>query len=469
MRRMLVKRQTLAIDPEYSMGSEHFADLNRLLRDLYVTDDRRMLKYLSKVYYTPIPICEAMAYLGDERCIQVAEANSILYQQCISAAAVGAIQAGHTELFERLRVNILRDDEYLSRTLHITAERRDLHTFRKLQAHSGEMTPEIGLMIATNGWAREFPGLYPWIASDDVESVTGQRGMRELRLDRRGSVIERCHIVSTRMIDILLQHIGWIAIWRSLFRDLDGTPERLALIRYLDSTPRDAHDRMTLYGLEMNTHPDDMSSSMRAQMIDYISTSPVLEDYKLQLLLSGLVLDPDSIDSLLIEVTPYDAEDLYGGLIGDHSLKWSRDDDRWKIPCALKLIDIFKVEYLDRRHDIHGPIGPHYGCHTTELLGAIAGKAIEILNPEVSDPVGEACREHIMMIDTPIHKSMQGMLRGAIAHTFYVDQRDDLDFDLEYPVLDVPESIISLRISIDDVQDVKREILRRESTRRSNP
>lgn len=222
----------------YSPGAERYIPITELLYDVNLRGDQTMLKYLSRVCYSPIPVCQALAELGDEKCISLARENEVLTNGCLMNAAMGAIDGGWDDLLARLLGMIeIRETNVSSPLAHTAIEKKNLNAFIMISKYHPIMIDDMILRALMNGWADHLPrGTLKAITTDDFIYLDA------VGLDVRD--IAPSYITSMKMVDYLCEAVDPEAVWCSLVMsgglklleqfDAEYTIEEIKVIYLLD-------------------------------------------------------------------------------------------------------------------------------------------------------------------------------------------------------------------------------------------
>lgn len=99
LHKFYVKYQTI-YKRLYSVGSEYYGDPYDIIYTTHYIGDKHLVAYLGEVYDIPSARCEALAALGDHKCLEMI--HTIADYSLIVCAMMGTIRYHHNELFNRL-------------------------------------------------------------------------------------------------------------------------------------------------------------------------------------------------------------------------------------------------------------------------------------------------------------------------------------------------------------------------------
>lgn len=305
--------------PGCSKGAERHVPVATVIFDAYSRRDTDLIEYLDGVCYDPVPVCKALGYLGDDSVFEVIQRYPRLGVMCAEQAVIGATMSGAStmRLIEDYGDHIRNWDDILSTSIEYNnlgvyklakdeTEMLDIRIVKPLTPRFIPQNVRLYAMVYNGWWDEMGDDLLIDIAADNVDAIASYR------LER----LTLCYIVSTDMIDELLRGANKINIWKSLLCTLNGTPERLALLEHFDTL----HD---IYYYDQNPPRlikytyTPIPEVVRRQVIDYVMSTQLSNNLKVDTMISLGVYDLDSISRLvtqgsrsLIIPSPYDRSDV---------------------------------------------------------------------------------------------------------------------------------------------------------------
>lgn len=253
---------------------------------------RSSLKGVSTIIFDPVGACKALGELGDPEVFDIIDEYPEVTLECAEAAIEGVILSGTDRLLDRL-LGYVKPHNY-QRWIRMAIMKDNYPTFKMLSDRSSDdyYTP----LAIIRGWDVDAGDKWMLIdiANDDVDAMYDSN--IEHLTDR-----DQMFIQSTEMIDALLD-IGVIPldIWLSLIGTLNGTPERLALLKYLEYKP--SHDDVTQSEYMPLLYEHDIPEVTK-QIIEYVSSSKMSVRDKIIVLVKTHAIDLDSVKSLVVNMS----------------------------------------------------------------------------------------------------------------------------------------------------------------------
>lgn len=396
LQRLLIKWETDAASSSisglgYSPGSERCVDNTRkMMTKVYLDDNLPMIEHISKLFYDPIAYASALAQRGDRLCIEVLRENEPIRHSIIWEVTEHIIIGGHTELFieaYRLFKELYGDDSVTDLDRYAIKYNR-LDIFKMIyDPDKSHLNGEIVKKIVENGenWVKLVePTFSLLVASDDIQGVKDHIRKRRREMRRRPYAFDanRLYIKSTEMIDTLhdLGAIHNIYIWISLFSALDGTQQRLDLLKHYDSM-------YEVQGLQLQDmiHREviDVPQALTQQVIQYVmSMKSIPMKMKREVLLCGYITNIKDLARIISGATDIEIFSLIQTYITEAVFPRYNTSDRYKAPYVMYLGSLCRD--LMSGYDL-SKLG---NISSIELLGVIVSFTERDFNDVCTDVLG---------------------------------------------------------------------------------
>lgn len=319
----------------YSVGSELFVSVHKVIRYAHINKLHRMKRHLDDIVYDPVSICRASAFSGEMissgyRCIHLSGDNRRLYTECVVGSAIGAIEGDHytllTRLVDLLSITSRGLDDILKRLIKRCTRWCRLSMLEYILYHFDKDTTEEHPTKVWNNYLFYY-GSQHLMTSDivkvDITPSLAQKApyldmLRRIYLNDLGVDLSKTPWAgiscvplgiskSTQMIDRLLGEVyngspvyPIDEVWSYLLSSLDGTQSSLELLRYVNYAPPG--------WVDVRRNPD-IHKAME-QTVEYVTSLPMKPVDKLRMLISLGVTDIHRLSGL-IDATP--DELLMGG------------------------------------------------------------------------------------------------------------------------------------------------------------
>lgn len=297
MTRLLVKWQS---DAElFSMASDRYASIHDITYRAHLTDNGRLISYLDTVCPDPLGMCKALGELNDSNLLDVVRRWSHdVGDECAQWAMNGVAKSGTDYLLGELV------GEYGPHAVSVKYAVRynNLPAFKRLYPTPIDIV-YIVYAIMVNGWIDDIDDALGAMSEDDIDDAlvvwniidNDALAVMVARGDISGAIrvdptIEMLYITSIEMIDTLMKIIPPSTIWTSLLSTLDGTPERLELLEYLDTKYTASDDTIegditVLLVRYMFTESYNIPVDIKRHIIDYVLSTGLSNIGKFRLMI----------------------------------------------------------------------------------------------------------------------------------------------------------------------------------------
>lgn len=419
--------------PGCSKGAERYVSVTDVFFDAYSRKDTDLIDYLHGVCYDPVGICKALGYLGDDSVSDMILDNGDI-EQCRIYAAMGMIMNETDKLFTKRLILEAPSKEIMS-LVSMCVEYNNPKIYEEIQRSPGTRVNvpwkvQVYAMVY-NGWTSGINDTLIRVYDDDVDEISS----------RMLKGVDILYIQSIDMIDRVLRPlIGVKLIYWSLLSTLDGTPERLALLKHLNiekfirqypyTTPNTSIELIKY----MYTPRDQIPQVVKDQVVtSVLATSMEMHD-KVRVLLDLNVLDLSIIEEMKIDRNT--AASLLP-LTPNHIDKSDRH-----------LVDM--TQYLIETSGI--PNDRSFRGHSIEMLGAVCESFGETLDDTCRNMISKAgtdSSDHDLELDII---SYYYDIRGytlPVGQKYFIAWTDDIDVCVSMResiyVPDILERIQSMR------------------------
>lgn len=346
LHRLYLRHQAIH-SKQYSIGSEMFVPIHKVITYAHIHHLHGMKRYLNNIVYDPIPVCRALGFVGDERCLKLA-GTSGMRVMCLRAALIGAIEGG-TWLVTKLLIELKREyllddlredqaDGIYQPIIETCIKHRAIRTLKYVIEACDELDIDIMGDALYSMSISKLSMLADIIKDPEAHNINNTyiQSLRSIYLDEPPNYhtgIPPGIIRSTKMIDALHHNMG--CVWTSLFLGLDGTQHSYDLLLYCTEGV-DMNDIITTHVQHSYRSRHNVPHSVKMQIVGYVQSLVLSPEDKLRVSIYGGAVDLECTKPLidLIATETLDVIDI-----------WNWDVDIQSFDTIVYIVDRMTMKY----------------------------------------------------------------------------------------------------------------------------